>query len=295
MSELTGWRRAIGHQGTFLAALELWPPERAGKVRHLQSGFGAVWSFQQGNGQGVVESGPIDLVNARSLASGSTGHVLIHPMLPEAWQEIQPGALLELLSLRSRPRVIGEATVLERRGVPASAPMNPLPFEETPARARLRAVTPTPEDERPALEPPTVTVEAAVLPLLSSHWGHTADPGTSPTSRAEEVRLAARLPDLALDRTATTVVAVGGTERPTLARVAYFSGIDADGIPCGERREVDMDGPTLLAEVDRTRDGHWCLAIPAAATAKAVIITLTFAVAPPRTSQRSATWGFRIR
>ncbi|WP_127132186.1 hypothetical protein [Georgenia sp. SYP-B2076] len=294
MTEITGWRRLIGHRGTFLATLDLWSPERAGRTRHLQPGFRALWSLEGANGEPAIQEGPLDLVEARSLAPGSTGNVLIHPMWPEAWRGVDAGATLTLLSRSRHRRVIGEATVLERRGVPASAPPNLEPFEETPARARLRAVAGAPP-ARSVAAPPTVTVGTVTLPLLSSSWGDPADRHeNAPRSRTEEADLAARLPTIRLDRGAPVLMTVTDADLAVSGEIAYFSGIDPDGIPAGDRLDVHRDSRSLLRGVERVVGGAWSLRIPAPGGAKAVVVSLTFAPGAPAAPANLASWGFRL-
>lgn len=295
MTELTGWRRLIGHPGTFLAALELWPPARAGKVRALQSGYRALWRLTDAK-EPAFQMGPIDVVGARSLAPGSTGHVLIHPLLPEAWRTIGTGARLTLVSRRQHPRAIGEATVLERRDVPASAPLNLEPFVETAARARLvaaagpTAAVPSPET------PPTVTLGTVTLPLLSAYWrGATASRETVPRSRTEEVELATSLPSPDVDRDHPVRITVTGPEFPASGEIAYFSGIDADGVPAGERRDVRWDSQTLLRGVEQHADGRWSVRIPAPRDARVVVLMLNYPPGRPDAPGNHAAWGFRLR
>lgn len=134
-----GWRREIGHDGVFVASLDLWPLERAGKTRPVQSGYRALWSLGVEGWLPLIEEGPIDLVEGRSIVPGQTRQILIHPMRPEGWIGIGAGARLPLVARTQDHRQIGLAVVEERRNVPAAAPLNLKPFEETPARVMLRA------------------------------------------------------------------------------------------------------------------------------------------------------------
>ncbi|KAE8762943.1 hypothetical protein [Georgenia thermotolerans] len=290
MQERTSWRRLIGHEGTFLASLELWPAERTGRSRHLQSGYRAGWSLPEAGADPAIHEGPVDLVGVRSLAPGTAGTVLIHPMWPEAWQGIDAGARLALVARTRHPRIIGEATVLERRGVPASAPLRVEPFEETPAHARLRAV-----EEQPAPRghtPPAVAVGGVALPLLSSTWGG-ARVTTGPSSPDEEAALAASLPRLVLDRSRPVAVTVAGGEVPVMAEIAYFAELGPSGIPTGERRDVLWDSRELTHQVDRAR-ASWRVGVPPPGSARAVVVTLTFGPGSPGQSFDVASWGFRL-
>ncbi|GAA3512818.1 hypothetical protein [Georgenia daeguensis] len=296
MTELTGWRRQIGHQGTFLASLDLWKPKRTGKMRHLQSGYRAWWSLADANQEFAVQVGPIDLVDARSLAPGSNGIVLIHPMLPEAWKAIDAGATLDLLAQSQHPDVIGRATVLERRDVPASAPLNLDPFDETPARARLHAVADSTGVGLSPTTPPTLTVSTVRLPLLSSHWSDAKGRReTAPGSRTEEIELAARLPSLNIERREPVLITVTDAELPVSAEIAYFSEVDSDGIPAGERRDVRWDSNTMLRQVEYPNAGRWSVRIPAPEGARAAVVMFTFAPDYPGAPSNHAAWGFCIR
>ena len=290
MEERTGWRRLIGHEGAFLASLELWPAERTGRWRHLQSGYRAQWSLAEAVAEPAIQMGPIDLVGARSLAPGTAGWVLIHPMWPEAWQGIEAGARLALVARSRHPRVIGEATVLERRGVPASAPLRLEPFEETPARAYLRTMAEPLPPPRPA--PPTVTVGGVPLPLLSSTWGD-ARVTSGPSSSAAEAALAAALPRLALDPSSPVAVTVADAGLPDMAQIAYFGELDPSGIPAGERRDVLWGSNELAREIDRAQ-ASWHVRVPPPGSARAVVVTLTFGPRSPGQSFDVASWGFRL-
>jgi hypothetical protein len=284
----------IGHQGTFLATLALWPPSRARKVRHLQSGYRAVWSLAKANQEPTIQIGPIDLVDARSLAPGSTGNVLIHPLSPEAWRGIHAGATLELIARSQHPHVIGEATVLERRGVPDSAPLNLEP-DETAASARLHAVA-APSVRQAPTTPPAATVGTVTLPLLSSHWSDvTGQRETAPGSRTEEIELAARLPDLGIDGRQPVLITVTCGEMPISGEVAYFSDLDSVGIPAGDRRDVRWDSDTLLQAIEQATDAGWSLRIPEPGVARAVVVMLHFAPGMPGAPSKYAAWGFRVR
>jgi hypothetical protein len=276
-----------------------WPAERTGHERHLQSGYRARWSLTAAVAEPATQEGPIDLVGARTLAPGTTGRVLIHPMWPEAWQRVDAGARLALVARSRHPRVIGEATVLERRGVPASAPLHLDPFEETPARARLRAVAEhpglraVPEHLAPRRSaPPPVAVGAVPLPLLSSTWGG-ARVTSGPASRDAEAALAALLPRLTLGPSEPVAVTVSGVDLPVLAQIAYFTELDPAGIPTGERRDVLWDSRELSRHVDRA-GGFWQLRVPPPGTARAVVVTLMFAPGSPDPSLDVASWGFGL-
>lgn len=296
MTELTGWRRQIGHQGTFLARLELWPAEHAGKVRYLQSGYRAWWSLANANQEPAIQVGPIELVDARSLAPGTSTNVLIHPMLPEAWQAIDTGASLDLLAQSRHPRVIGKATVLERRDVPASAPLHPEPFDETPARARLYAAADSTVAGSSPTTPPSLTADTVRLPLLSSYWGDAKGRReTAPGSRTEEIELATRLPWLNIEHRVPVQITVTNGELPISGEIAYFSEVNSDGIPAGERRDVRWDGNTMLRQVENPTAGSWSVRIPEPSGARAVVVTFTFAPDLPGAPRRHAAWGFRIR
>jgi len=129
----------IGHQGVFLASLDHWAPERAGKTRPLQSGYRAWWSLGLADGQPLIQQGPIDLVDARSIVPGNTGQVVMHPMIPEGWAGVGAGDRVPLLAHTRDLHQLGEAVIVERRDVPASVPLNLEPFDETHARRSLRS------------------------------------------------------------------------------------------------------------------------------------------------------------
>lgn len=141
------WRRLIGHTGTFLAELELWDTSRAPKARPIQSGYRACWSFE-GLRQFELPEGPIDLVgDRRSLKPGEQGLVLIHPLIPAFWVNVQPGSVLRLFSSTAHPRETGRATVLERRNVPLDAPLR-LEVVDKPGRTFLTRAEDHTQDER---------------------------------------------------------------------------------------------------------------------------------------------------
>lgn len=94
MTEEPAWRRIIGHHGTFLASLDLWDTDRVAKPRSIQSDYRALWSLRTAIGELVILEGPVVLVDARSLKPGNSAHILIHPMQPEAWLNIDAGATL---------------------------------------------------------------------------------------------------------------------------------------------------------------------------------------------------------
>lgn len=140
MDEEPAWRRVIGHEGTFLATVDLWGPDRVVKPRPLQSGYRALWSRGgPDHGAQVLGEGPVDLVDTRSVTPGSSAQVVIHPMQPDAWAEVDAGTGLLLLGRTMHHPVVGTAVVLERRGVPASAPLRLPPQADTPSRRRLVA------------------------------------------------------------------------------------------------------------------------------------------------------------
>lgn len=133
MTEEPAWRRIIGHHGTFLASLDLWDTDRVAKPRSIQSDYRALWSLRAAIGELVILEGPVVLVDARSLKPGNSAHILIHPMQPEAWLNIDAGATLVLHGKSQRLPEIGTAVILDRHQVPASDPLHFDRIEESPS------------------------------------------------------------------------------------------------------------------------------------------------------------------
>ena len=121
------WRQVIGHDGYLRADLRLNTPVDGGRSRSVQSGYRAQWWHADGSEERWLGSGPLDLVDARSIKPGTTGSIKIYPMHPSSWLGVGVGAVLHL-----RERVgqtLGIAVVLDRvqrprpgagRGAPAA-------------------------------------------------------------------------------------------------------------------------------------------------------------------------------
>ena len=114
------WRRGIGHDGHLVADLRLNTPCEGGRGRSLQSGYHAIW-WRSGavDDEGWLGSGPLDVIDLRSIRPGAKGAVRIYPMQPSSWRDVGAGTVLDL-----RERVgqtLGVAVVRERIGVPDEA------------------------------------------------------------------------------------------------------------------------------------------------------------------------------
>ena len=112
-------------------------PVEGGRGRSVQSGYHAQWWHPDGSDMQWLGSGPLDLVDARSIKPGATGVIKIYPMDPRSWSGVGVGATLHL-----RERVgqtLGVAVVLERVQVPDEAPLRLDAVPPKPNQARLVA------------------------------------------------------------------------------------------------------------------------------------------------------------
>lgn len=133
------WRRVIGHDGYMRADLQLNTPNEGGRSRSVQSGYHAQWWQVDGSDERWLGSGPLDLIDTRSIKPGATGSIKIYPMHPPSWRGVGAGAVLHL---RERvAQTLGVAVILDRVQVPDEATLR---LDTVPVRPHgVRSVGPT--------------------------------------------------------------------------------------------------------------------------------------------------------
>jgi hypothetical protein len=87
--------------------------------------------------EGWLGSGPLDVIDLRSIPAGATGAVRIYPMQPSSWRDVRGATVLDLRE--GIAQTLDIAVVRKRIGVPDEAPLRLSAVPLRPNESRLVA------------------------------------------------------------------------------------------------------------------------------------------------------------
>lgn len=105
------WRLSEAKWGYLRVELRLLPTSEDGRKTPFRSGYRPDWDIGNSyEGRSTINGAPVTIEDRPSLLPGETGVVRLHPLVPELWTHVRPGARL---ALHEGARVLGTGTVLE--------------------------------------------------------------------------------------------------------------------------------------------------------------------------------------
>lgn len=110
-AKLCRFRIYEAKEGYIEALLTLLSTEDGGRHTPIYTDYRPSWNLGKRAEDGTAElnDAPISLEDCQSLLPGHTGMVRLHPLLPDEWHHVRPGAKLDM---HEGARVVGTAVVL---------------------------------------------------------------------------------------------------------------------------------------------------------------------------------------